>query len=357
MNVRLIDVGEVSYLQSQTIYHALAYAKTPETPDTIILDSPREPYVCIGFHRDLNKEIDVDYCRDNGIPIIRRETGGGMVFLDADQLFIQWIFEPEHFPGKIDSRFKLFIKPLVETYKFFGINAHYHPPNDVHVKNKKIVGTGAATIGNAEVVTGNFLFDFDCFAMAKVLKVPSEIFRDAIHGSLQQYMTSMKKELGTIPDRVQVKKKYIEKCGEVLGRKIVLGDFTRDELDMIDVLNNKFVKEEWLYQFHDKRSRNRVVKIHAGVWLFEITHKTKGGEIHLIIRTKGQLIDLIKISGDIEFRPAGKLKGFENVLRNVELSEVSLLEMIEAFYELHRIETPGITVQDWVAAILRAKNS
>jgi len=350
-----VDAGLVSGLRSQTIYHALAYAKTPNTPDTIILDIPKDPYVCVGFHRDVKQEVDIAYCTANKIPIIRRETGGGTVYIDENQLFVQWIFGPESLPKMIDPRFQLFIKPLVETYQAFDINAQFFPPNDVHVKAKKIVGTGAAALGLAEVVTGNFLFDFDCEAMAKVLKVPNETYREAVYNSLQKYMTSMTKELGSMPDVEELKAIYIEKCATALERKIVPGDFTDQEYRMMEVLDEKYATKEWLYQYELKQKRKRIVKIHADVWMYEISHKIRNGTIDLVIRTKGKRIDAISIKGDIVIRPAYKLKALEKLLHNVEITEESLSEIVMAFYWLHQVDTPGIVIKDWVEAIMQAK--
>ena len=86
-SVRLLDLGTVSALRSQTAYHAVAYAMTEDAPDTIILVSPSQPYVCIGYHQDLEKEVDLAYCQSRGLPILRREVGGGAVYLDDGQIF------------------------------------------------------------------------------------------------------------------------------------------------------------------------------------------------------------------------------------------------------------------------------
>lgn len=74
--IRLIDLGEVSAIRSQACYHAVGYAFRPETPDTIILVSPENPYVCIGFHQEAEREVDLEYCRAVGLPVYRREVGG-----------------------------------------------------------------------------------------------------------------------------------------------------------------------------------------------------------------------------------------------------------------------------------------
>ena len=77
--MRFIDVGTVSPLRSQSVYHGLAYARTEATPDTIVIARPAEAYVCIGFHQDLEHEVELNFCRARGLSVLRRETGGGAV--------------------------------------------------------------------------------------------------------------------------------------------------------------------------------------------------------------------------------------------------------------------------------------
>ena len=80
--IRVLDLGLVPPLRSQAIYHGIAYAMNPDTPDTIILVGPTDPYLCIGYHQELEKEVDADDGRQAGLPIYRREVGGGAVYLD-----------------------------------------------------------------------------------------------------------------------------------------------------------------------------------------------------------------------------------------------------------------------------------
>ncbi len=311
MTIRLIDAGRVSAIRSQTIYHALAYAKTAATPNTVVLSIPGEPYVCTGFHRSPGEEIDLDYCAARGWPVIRRETGGGTVYIDDRQLFVQWIFDPERLPRMVENRFRLFCQPLIETYQFFGINAVFFPPNDVHVRNRKIVGTGAGAIGNAEVVTGNFIFDFDPEPMAGLLNVPSERFRQMALEGMKKYMGSFRGQLKTPPTVDEVKAVYREKLQQVLQATLEPGTFTGEEHRLMGELDEKFAAGDGLSGQDRGRPGLRRVKIHANVWVSETTVPTRAGVVQVLMRTKGNRIDDIAVSGETGLQPASKTAGFE----------------------------------------------
>ena len=75
--IRLLYMEGVSPLRSQTVYHAVGYAMNESTPNTIIMVSPNGPYVSIGYHQDIQKEVDLDYCEKHNLPVYRREVGGG----------------------------------------------------------------------------------------------------------------------------------------------------------------------------------------------------------------------------------------------------------------------------------------
>ncbi|RMF68297.1 MAG: lipoate--protein ligase family protein [Calditrichaeota bacterium] len=353
MTIRLVDAGSVPYLRSQTVYHGAAWAQRDGSPNTIILVSPDEPYVCIGLHQELEKEVDVSFCSAHNIPVVRREVGGGAVYLDSDQLFVQWVFQPDSLPRRVEHRFELFAKPLVGTYRELGIPAYFRPVNDIQVNGKKIGGTGAAAIGRAEVLVGSFLFDFNFELMANVLKVPDEKFRDKIHDSLQQYMTTMERELGAQPSRALVKDLYIQQCERTLGEEVIEGQFTEPELEAMAQYDAKFVTEEWL---HQKGGLQRGgVKIHNDVWVYDTELKAQGGLIRTTLRLRDNRIDDLSISGDFTFRPAEKLSELERVLVGQEVEGAKLRKTVADFYRAAGVESPGIEPETWVEAIMSVR--
>lgn len=272
MNIRFIDAGTVSGFRSQSIYHGLGYAQTAHTPNTVVLATPGTPYMCIGFFQDVENELDVAFCQANGLPVIRRETGGGAVYIDKDQLFIQWIFQQSSLPPRVDQRFQLFVKPLIETYKFFGINAYYHPINDVHVNGKKIVGTGAGTIGEGEIVTGNIMFNFNYDTMINAINVPNDAFREAVRRNMKQFLTHMNMELVGAPTVEEVKEVYKQKCAQVLGVNLVDGEFTQLELEKMEQVEAKFKQDKWLFQTKRKAPLSKLFKIHSDLWIGYIVY-------------------------------------------------------------------------------------
>jgi len=350
--VRLLDLGSLPPLRSQTIYHAVGYAMREDSPDTIMLVSPDTPYVSIGRHQDVEREVDLETCARLGLPVVRREIGGGAVYLDRNQLFTQWIFDAARLPATVDVRFALYCDALVRTYRRLGIAAAYRPVNDIQVAGRKIGGTGAARMDRAEVVVGSLMFDFDVATMARVLKVPSEKFRDKVHQTLAEYMTTMRRELGEPPPRSTVIAGYLAACADVLGRPIEPGELRPDELALAEELDARFASHDWLHEAGGLRRRG--VRIHEDVQVVEGAYKAPGGLIRAIVVVREGTIDGIAFSGDFTARPDTLPAELGDALVGSVLTEDVLAGRIDDCYRRVAPEVPGITQRDWVAAVLQA---
>jgi lipoate-protein ligase A len=238
----------------------------------------------------------------------------------------------------------------VEAYRALGIEAYHRPINDLQVAGRKIGGTGAARIGEAMVVVGSLIFDFNYELMARVLKVPSEKFRDKLYSSLQEYLTTMKRELGREPPREEAKGLLADRFSEVLGREIEPGVLSPAEEEVRAELDARFLSPEWTFQKGGMSKEG--VKIAEGIRVVENSHKAPGGLVRATLRIRDQLIDEVALSGDFFFYPAGKLSDLEEALRGEKLEEGVLGERIERFLGVHSVEVPGVAVEDFVAALM-----
>ena len=351
--MRLLDLNHVSYLHSQTIYHTVAYCTTEASLGTIIILTPKDPYVSIGYHQLLEKEIDTEYCQRKDIPIIRREVGGGTVYLDKDQLFFQCIFPRDRVPIRVDRLYEMFLQPAVNTYRRLGVDAYYRPINDIQVDKKKICGTGAGRIGDAAVVVGNIMFDFNYREMSRVLFVPSEKFRGKVYDSMQLYLTTMRRELGSLPDGEKVKNILVKEFEEGLGVSLQSGQLTHEEHRMLAKIDKRFTDPEWLYEKGGKP--NGWLKITTDVKVKEFTYKSPGGLIRTILRLKDHTIDDIVISGDFTFQPMMDLIRLKDSLLGLTLEADTLLRSVTSFYTDKGIRSPGVRPEDMVRAIMGEK--
>ncbi|MBD3387994.1 MAG: lipoate--protein ligase family protein [Candidatus Altiarchaeales archaeon] len=349
--VRLLDLGFVSALRSQTIYHGVAESVSAGGQDTISLLSPGDPYVCVGMHQELEKEVDLDYCRDMGLPVYRRRVGGGAVYLDRDQLFYHIMFHKDHAPRDITEVYNRFLKAPVEAYRALGIEAFHRPVNDLQVDNRKIGGTGAATMGDCVVVVGSLILDFNYEAMSRLLKVPDEKFRDKVYKSMSEYLTTVKRELGSVPPRDEVKEVLISKFKETLDVELVRGELSPEELQIIEGLDGYFVSDEWLNKVKRRHPGFRKVKISEGVHVVESTHKSPGGLIRASSSLKDDVISEVVLTGDFFIYPdvVGEI---EEALAGVKADETAIADAIGNIYSSSAVQSPGVTPADFAKAII-----
>ena len=343
----LYNLGKVPWEESQLIYHAMAELGR----EGLILLSPATPYVCIGFHQDAEREVDLDFCRVNRIPVFRREVGGGAVCLDGNQLFFQLVLRRNdtRVPASKEVFYRRFLDPVINLYRRVGIPAEYKPINDVIAGARKISGSGVGEVGESIVFVGNVIFDFNFELMARVLKAPDEKFRDKIYKTLTDNVLTIRRELG--------EERAAEWTEERLNALMIeefdtlLGPFEPQAVDnalytKMEELRPLMLSESWLIQ---RRSRGveRNIKIRSGVHVIQKLHKSRGG----LIRADYEILDgrlkNVTISGDFFCYPAGGILRLESELEARMTSEIR--EVIEALYFANALEIPGVAVEDWLA--------
>ena len=99
---RVIDLSYQEPWMAQTFYETVAvFVSKGKVPNSLLFVNPASPYVCVGYHQDPNKEVDLAYCQEKNYPIIRRSQGGGAVYLDDNQLFYQVIARTADVPAEV----------------------------------------------------------------------------------------------------------------------------------------------------------------------------------------------------------------------------------------------------------------
>ena len=226
--VRLIRLGLSDPGRSQAVYHALAEGMTAHSPDTVILTQPDSPYLCVGYHQPLDTVLNRAECARLGLPILRRRVGGGATYLDSNQLFYQFVFHHSRVPANFKACYELTLATPVATLRRLGLAGELRDVNEVEVGGRRIAGIGGGRIGEANVVVGNFLIDFDYDAMAAVWQVPWPSFRSLARQALEQCVTTFRRELGAVSPG-EVNSIFAELLPTVLERPVEPGELTDEE--------------------------------------------------------------------------------------------------------------------------------
>ncbi|MGM0412624.1 MAG: lipoate--protein ligase [Pseudomonadota bacterium] len=353
MRLRVLDFGHQPAIRSQAVYHGVAHAMGPGDDPVLTLVNPDDPYVCVGLHQDIALEVDQDWCQEQGLPIIRRHVGGGAVYLDSDQLFFHFIYPVAKAPRFVADIYSHFIEPVLRTYRRFGIPATFRPVNDIHVDGRKIGGTGAATIGEATVMVGSFMFDFDVEAMARSLRVPSEKFRDKLRSGMADYITTFARELGEPPEREAVRDTFLEEVAAALAVEPELTEPGPVEELTIAEQERELQDPEWTWQ-QGRKFVEGGVKIAAGTHLTEGAHKADGGLLRARLLEKDDHIAELGLSGDFTVFPEDGIDHLAIALRGQRLEEDALRPAVASAMERLDLDIPGVGPDDVVAAILAA---
>jgi lipoate-protein ligase A len=330
--IRLLDYGIVPYLSSQAIYHAVADAMTSDAPDTIILLAPDRPHFCVGFHQDPRQELDLDFCRVHDYPFLRRRVGGGTTYLDSNQLYYQFVFHHRRAPAMVEALYKLALAAPVETLRALGLEAGLRGTNEIVANGRRIAGTGAGRIGEASVVVGNFLFDFDYAAMAGAWQVPTESYRRLAREGLERHVTTLRRELPDPPTLEQVKALLVEKIAETLQRPLERGVLTSREEELERVAEEELSSQERLFELEQPPRRG--LKIADGVWMFGakcyLLIGGSDGVLDVSARVRGQAIDALAIEAHGGF--GGRIWDMlASMLVGLPLEQDGINERIERF--------------------------
>ena len=265
--IRLVNLGRVPYQQTQAIYHAIAEMMTIDSPDTIIVTEPLSRYLCLGYHQVYEAVVDREVCQRKNLPVLRRALGGGLTYLDDQQLFYQYVFHHRRLPVPVQDVYARLLAAPLATLGRLGLNATLRNTNEIEVDGKRIAGIGGGRIEEACVVVGNFLFDFDYETMAQVWRVPWKSFRELATIALGERITTLRQLVGPVSVN-EVQSLLSEEFAEAFSRPLLNGSLTDGEFAHSRQVAKRLASPEYL-GLHNPKGHSveptKSLKISAGV--------------------------------------------------------------------------------------------
>ena len=204
--------------------------------------------VSIGCFQSLLLEVDTEKCREQGINVVRRITGGGAVFHEKELTYSIVLSEKNKFlPGNLLASYEKICRAAIAGLKELGLRAEYAPLNDILVNGKKISGCAQTRRNKGILQHGTMIMGVDVEKMFSILKVPDEKIRGKMIANVKERVTSIEKELGSAVSFKQLADALKKGFEQTFGIELAAGQLSEKELALAGQFRREFASREWNY--------------------------------------------------------------------------------------------------------------
>jgi len=217
-------------------------------------------------------EVDVDRCREAGIGLVRRPTGGRAI-LHADELTYSIVApqaEPRVAGGVIES-YRRLSAGLVAGLRALGVDvsqalplfqdqergrggqsaACFDAPSsyEITVGGKKLVGSAQVRKKKVVLQHGSLPLEGDITRIFDFLKAPSEERREELRQELRARATSLELALGYSVPFEEVARHLAIGFAQALNLRLIPGRLSQRELALAEKLRReKYAAREWNFR-------------------------------------------------------------------------------------------------------------
>ena len=248
--------------------------------------------VIFGRNQLVHNEVNIGYCKDHGIGMYRRKSGGGCVYADMGNLMMSFIAESP----SVQFTYHQYVMLVLGALKSLGIQAKATGRNDLMVGEGKVSGSAFYHVNGKGIVHGTLLYDTDTDNMSACLTPDTRKMESKGVKSVRQRVSLLKDHTSLSLDEIE-RGIVSHLCKEQLLLK-------QEEVEKIEELEKTYLSEDFIWGSNPRCTivRKRYIN---NVGLVEARINVKGGRIR-DIDLKGDYI----VTGDVEALCA-RLKGAE----------------------------------------------
>ena len=154
------------------------------------------PTVIIGRNQILENEVNMEYCRERGVEIVRRKSGGGCVYSDRGNIMISYISRR----GDVADVFERYLSALADALRSLGLPAEKSGRNDVLVNGRKVSGNAFHMLPDRSIVHGTLLYSTDLEALTEAIRPPVEKLQRHGVESVRQRVMNLSEYVASMTD-------------------------------------------------------------------------------------------------------------------------------------------------------------
>jgi len=343
---RIIDTG-VREGRSNIAFDAalIELRQQDRVPDTIrFLRFP--PTALIGRHQDLSREVNLEFCAEDGVGTVRRITGGGAIYLDESQLGWELVFHRSSLGiAALPDLAREICNAAAAGLSELGISAKFRPRNDIEVGGRKISGTGGFFDGDVLIYQGTVLVDMNPAQMVRALNIPAAKVAKHNLDTAEQRVVTLKELLGDkMPEMKTIKAALIKGFTEGLGITAEPGEISDAEEEL--------AKRHYFDEIGTDDFVAEIDNPGESDHLLEGTHTGPGGTINAFVKLEGPthaILQRVLITGDFFVTPPRVVFDLEAALAGTRLNEMEAV--VREFFETTDIGMLSVSADDFIAAI------
>lgn len=286
--------------------------------DDVLFPYMMQPVVQIGKFQNAYEEVNQPYMDEHNIKIVRRETGGGAIYLDDQNMSFCFLIDGD---SDIYGNYERLYEPAVRALEKLGVNnLEQKGRNDLLVDGKKISGA-AMTLQKGRIYAGfSLLLDPNYEAMVEVLnpnqkKIESHGIKSVRGrvGSIREHLSPEFKEM-TVWDFTNYMICELLEINEINEAKRY--ELTEEDWKKVDkIATEKYNNWDWNYgRFNE--------------FEYQVTERFPVGTITVGLSLKHAKIASVQITGD--FFGTKDVTEVEAALIGIRLRKADLLHGLES---------------------------
>lgn len=247
MNWQVINSGT----HSEAMHHAIDDVLTDrmaagDLEPTIRFWYREEPAIPMGRYQSYRDEVQDDYVQDEGISVVRRNTGGGAMFAEPGNVITYSLYLPrDAVPSSFEDSYRDLDAFAVETLQDLGVDAEYQPLNDIECPEGKLGGAAQLRRGDAVLHHTMISYDLNTERMLRALRIGKAKLSD-------KAVKSAEKRVARVRDQVEMDREAV--IDQLIEHRLDGGDRTDTELsdDVLaeakDRVRERFGTDEWTHR-------------------------------------------------------------------------------------------------------------
>lgn len=306
-----------------------------------------KPCVLVGYNQVVEDEVNVEFCKAQGLEINRRISGGGAILMEPSTLGWELIGKKDVLSGwgSIEEIYERLCQGCIAAFKEWGVDARFRPHNDIEVNGRKISGAGGTDLGDTFLFHGTILIDFNLEVMLNALKVPAAKLSDKGIASMKERLTWLKRELVEVPTMDSLMQGIVRGFEKILGIRCLPGELNDHEIKDLELHIPQFQSQEWI----NLRQKKSLI-------IGSSSYKAPGGliRVNLGLDTVRQRIQSLMITGDFFAYPSFIINDLEAALKNCSIQTEELTRSVQEFLNKREYHIPGVSSLDLIRAIEQA---